>query len=49
MTIIDDEKIGEGQSDDTYKAENWVFFFFLVFLSFLGPLPRHMKVPRLGV
>lgn len=22
MTIIDDEKIGEGQSDDMYKAEN---------------------------
>ena len=25
------------------------FFFFLVFLLFLGPLPRHMEVPRLGV
>ena len=32
------------------------FFFFFVFLSlllllllFLGPLPRHMEVPRLGV
>ena len=23
--------------------------FFLVFLPFLGPLPRHMEVPRLGV
>ena len=23
--------------------------FFLVFLHFLGPLPRHMEVPRLGV
>ena len=26
---------------------NLVFFF--VFLPFLGPLPRHMEVPRLGV
>ena len=25
------------------------FLFFLVFLLFLGPLPRHMEVPRLGV
>ena len=25
------------------------FFFFFVFLPFLGPLPRHMEVPRLGV
>ena len=26
-----------------------VFFFFLVFLPFLGPLPRRVEVPRLGV
>ena len=25
------------------------FFFFFVFLLFLGPLPQHMEVPRLGV
>ena len=25
------------------------FFFFFVFLPLLGPLPRHMEVPRLGV
>ena len=25
------------------------FFFFFVFLPFLGPLPQHMEVPRLGV
>ena len=24
-------------------------FFFVFFLLFLGPLPRHMEVPRLGV
>ena len=23
-------------------------FFFFVFLSFLGPLPQHMEVPRAG-
>ena len=25
------------------------FILFLVFLLFLGPLPRHMEVPRLGI
>ena len=25
------------------------FFFFSVFLPFLGPLPQHMEVPGLGV
>ena len=29
-------------------AQRTVFFFF-VFLSFLGPHPEHMEVPRLGV
>ena len=26
-----------------------ILFFFFVFLPFLGPLPRHVEVPRLGV
>ena len=26
-----------------------IFFFCLFFLSFLGPHPRYMEVPRLGV
>ena len=26
----------------------WYFFFFMVFLPFLGPLLQHMEVPRLG-
>ena len=30
------------------NAKN-VFFFFLAFLPFLGPLPRQVEVPRLGV
>ena len=31
----------------TYR--NATFFFFFVFVSFLGPLLLHMEVPRLGV
>ena len=27
----------------------FVYLFIFVFLPFLGPLPRHMEVPRLGV
>ena len=27
----------------------YLFIYFLVFLLFLGPLPRHLEVPRLGV
>ena len=34
-------------------AQIYYFFFIIiiifVFLPFLGPLPRHMEVPRLGV
>ena len=26
-----------------------IYFIFLSFLPFLGPLPQHMEVPRLGV
>ena len=29
--------------------ELYVFVFFFVFLPFLGPIPRHMEVPKLGV
>ena len=29
--------------------EAFYLFIFLVFLSFLGPFPQHMEVPRLGV
>ena len=36
-----------------YHEVQFVYFFFLsfflVFLAFLGPLSRHMEVPRLGV
>ena len=33
----------------TGKYEFFFFFFWSFFLLFLGPLPRHMEVPRLGV
>ena len=26
-----------------------IYFFFFVFLPFLGPLPQHMEVPKLEV
>ena len=42
--------MGCGWAADTLKAETQnFFFFFLVFLPFLGPLPQHMEVRRLGV
>ena len=31
------------------KEFSFFFSFFFVFLPFLGPLPKHMEVPRLGV
>ena len=31
------------------KSENRDFLFCFVFLPFLGPLPQHMEVLRLGV
>ena len=33
------------QEERAFKAKK----FFLVFLLFLRPLPRHMEIPRLGV
>ena len=31
------------------ESEHLPYYFFFVFLPFLGPLPQHMEVPRLGV
>ena len=45
-------KTGEIQSLELVNRAAPVFlnfFFFFVFFSFLGPLPQHMGVPRLGV
>ena len=39
---------GRGWEDVDGLDGNWLLSFF-VFLLFLGPLPRHMEVPRLGV
>ena len=38
------EGVGQGRS-----LIHFTFFFFFVFLPFLGLLSRHMEVPRLGV
>ena len=38
-----------GQSSWKDGIAFFFFFFFFVFLPFLGPLLRHMEVPRLGV
>ena len=40
---------GEPQLDTCFHFFNFDFSFFLSFLSFLGPHPWHMEVPRLGV
>ena len=37
------------QSYDRNTTFRFSFFFFLSFLPFLGPLPGHVEVPRLGV
>ena len=34
---------------DYFSVTLFLFFFFFVFLQFLGLLPRHMELPRLGV
>ena len=36
------------QRTETFVDQDF-FFFFFVFLPFLGLLPQHMEVPRLGV
>ena len=33
----------------SFRETECPLLFFLVFLPFLGPLPRHMEVPRRGV
>ena len=35
--------------EEWFMCQSFFFFFFFGFLPFLGPLPRHMEVPRLGV
>ena len=37
------------QGNALLVKESLFFFFFFVFLPFLGLLPQHMEVPRLGV
>ena len=40
---------GLQQNEQLPRPFFFFFFFFFVFLLFLGLLPRHMEVPRLGV
>ena len=47
LNIFDDEAKDLSRLDVGYEVSFFLFFFFS--LSFLGPLPRHMEVPRLGV
>ena len=39
----------EAQRGEAFLFFYFFFFFFFVFLPFIGPLPRPMDVPRLGV
>ena len=41
-------KLDKNDINIRFRAINSFFFFFL-FLPFLGPLPQHMEIPRLGV
>ena len=40
---------GVSKGEASFIFISFFFFFFLSFLLFLGLLPRHMEVPRLGV
>ena len=42
-------KVGRGEEKGGRKSFFVCLFVCFVFLPFLGPLPRHMEVPRLGV
>ena len=39
----------KGEAISRWAVLATFFCLFLCFLSFLGPLPQHMEVPRLGV
>ena len=47
----------EGEKEEPERVSNYTpfiyfilfLFLFFVFLPFLGPLPRHTEIPRLGV
>ena len=45
-----DPSVARGSVDRRRGRNPQLFFLFVLsFLPFLGPLPRHMEVPRLGV
>ena len=50
VTLLEnDRECTRRHLDANYVLFLFSFFFFFVSLPFLGPLPRHMEVPRLGV
>ena len=46
---LEQKVLGFKEADPGPKSRFPFFSFFLVFLPFLGLLPRHMEVPRLEV
>ena len=51
LLVAKGEGGGSGMDGDFGVGRHRLLHFcvFFVFLPFLGPLPRHMEVPRLGV
>ena len=42
-------KVNVLNSTELYTLFICLFIYFSVFLLFIGPLPQHMEIPRLGV
>ena len=42
-------KWGKGERQNNFRNEHLFIYLFIVSLSFLGPLPWHMEIPRPGV
>ena len=49
LNEIESKKIENGRKKTKRRFFYLLLLLFFVFLSFLGPLPWHMEVPRLGV
>ena len=47
--VLKEDKCRRWDLSDVVKSRSQFLFFFFVFLPFVGPLPRHMEIPRLGV
>ena len=49
MVILHSGSKHLNDEEKSHSQSHQPFFFVVVFLPFLGPLPWHMEVPRLGV